>query len=185
VQGGAWQSPLRSALVWKELTMLSGRSPSRHLHRIGDQVAIKYEVDYMKSTRKGGVDRRHLLHHITLATDHTTLHRLDTIDAAAVAACRELLRKGGCPVPGFPGFRVADLGARACGIGEGRDDTWQTLARYQGTFCRVTATPPESRWLAVILLPSLLLLEREDISWLGSFEYCMAAAMFYEADSSG
>lgn len=160
------------------------------------QVAIKYEGDYMKSARKEGVDSQHLLHHITLATNHTILHRLDTIEAAAVAACRGLLPKGG-PVPGFPGFRVEVLGARAftiyfgriplvtCGIGEGRDDTWQTLARCQGTFCRVTATPPVSRWLAVVLLPSLILLEFKDIIWLGDFERCMAAAMIYEADCSG
>jgi len=49
----------------------------------------------------------------------------------------------------------------------------------------VTATPPGSRWLAVVILPSLILLEREDITWLGDFERCMAAAMFHEADCSG
>lgn len=149
----------------------------------------------MKSKRTVVVNRRHLLHHITLATGHTMLHRLDTIDPGAVAACRTLVPFGG-PVPGLPKFRVHYSGDRVfticygrfpiitCGIGEGEDDTWRALKELQETCCPVTVTPPTTRWMAVALLPSLGLLERADLLWLGDFERCMAAAMVIEADRS-
>lgn len=130
-----------------------------------------------------------LLHHITLATGQDTVHRLDTLDPAAVDACRPLLVAGG-PVPAFPAFRVTSVeGGRVwtlyrgadpivtCGHGAGTaDPTWTKLADLQARFMPVTAAAPAGRWLAVVLLPGLLTTARTDIEWLGDFERCMAAA---------
>jgi hypothetical protein len=52
---------------------------------------------------------RMILHHVTLTTGHFTTHRLDVLDAGAVAICRSLLPSGG-PVPAFAAFRVQITG---------------------------------------------------------------------------
>lgn len=129
-----------------------------------------------------------LIHHITLLTGHTATHRLDTIDASAVAACRSLLPEGG-PIPAYSPFR-AEIHLPiwtiwrgrepivTCGIGRGFDDTWMALVELQSRFGPVAAAnPPVSAWLAVAILPSLAALSRDDVGWLGDFERCMAAAI--------
>lgn len=128
------------------------------------------------------------LPHITLATGHNTLHRLDTLDPVAVAACRALLPAGG-PIPGFPAFRVEIHGPVftvwrgrepivTCGICHGDDDTHAALGTLQ-----TVVTPPASyaipagAWLAIAIMPGILTLTQTDIGWLGDFERCMAAAL--------
>lgn len=135
-----------------------------------------------------------LLSHITLTTGHLTTHRLDVLDAGAVAVCRSLLPSGG-PIPAFPAFRVQITGPMftiwrgqeplvSCGIGKGRDDTWTGLCDLDSKFrsmlgATVPHPPaPAGPWLAVALLPPLLALTQSDIGWLGDFERCLAAAMF-------
>lgn len=129
-----------------------------------------------------------LIQHITLLTGHVTTHRLDTLDARAVAVCRGLLPAGG-PVPAFPAYRVTIQGP-VCTIWRGRepvvcwghgngpaDPAWQPLAELQAKFAPVQAQAPAGRWMAVALLPGLLTLARADIDWLADFERCMIAAM--------
>jgi hypothetical protein len=128
-----------------------------------------------------------VVHHITLATGHVATHRLDTLDAGAVAACRALLPSGG-QVPGFAAFRVeihhplftVYRGREplvTCGTGTGTDDVWKSLVELQSKFCPVKADAPKSRWLATVLLPSLVNTPQADIQWLGDFERCLTAAM--------
>jgi hypothetical protein len=64
-----------------------------------------------------------------------------------------------------------------CGIGHGPSDVWKALVLLQDRFAQVKATPPNSQWLAVVILPGIAALTRDDIGWLGDFERCMAAAM--------
>lgn len=129
-----------------------------------------------------------LIQHITLMTGHVTTHRLDTLDAGAVAACRALLPAGG-PVPAFPAYRVQICGP-VCTLWRGRepvvcwahgqgaaDPTWQALADLQAQVAPVKATAPAGRWMAVALLPGMAHLTRADIGWLGDFERCLTAAM--------
>jgi hypothetical protein len=133
-----------------------------------------------------------ILHHVTLATGHTTTHRLDTLDPAAIAACRALLPSGG-PVPALPAYRVQITGPLftlwrgrepivACAHGHGQQDaaTWQTLADLQaeaGAPVKATRPPANGRWLAVAVLPGIAHLTRADIAWLADFERCLTAAM--------
>ena len=134
-----------------------------------------------------------LLSHITLTTGHLSVHRLDTLDPAAVAACRALLPSGG-PVPGFPAFRVEIHGPLftvyrgreplvSCGLGRGRDATWERLSALDAQFrglmgaSQPIAPPPAGPWLAVAILPPLGLLTGSDVQWLGDFERCLAAAI--------
>ena len=136
-----------------------------------------------------------ILHHITLLTGDTAIHRLDILDPAAVAACRSLLPAGG-PVPGFPAYRVTISGPlytiwrgrepiATGGVGHGAQDTrtWQAVAELQAQVAPVKAThpPATAAWLAVALLPGLAHLTRQDIGWLGDFERCMAAALLLPA----
>jgi hypothetical protein len=135
-----------------------------------------------------------LLSHITLTTGHLSVHRLDTLDAAAVAICRTLLPTGGGPVPGFPAFRVEIHGPLftiyrgreplvSCGMGRGRDATWASLCALDEQFRAMLGAsqpivpPPAGPWLAVAILPSLALLANSDAAWLGDFERCLAAAI--------
>ena len=129
------------------------------------------------------------LSHITLLQHgNTVLHRLDTLDPAAVASCRALLPSGG-QIPGFPAFRVEIHGPVftlfrgreplvTCGIGEGEDETWLTLWELQAKFWPVDKMdPPPGKWLAVVLLPPITACTASDIQWFADFERCMAAAM--------
>jgi hypothetical protein len=131
------------------------------------------------------------LHHITLMTGHTTIHRLDTLDPYAIEVCRALLPNGG-PVPMFPAFQVqivegamftlwrASEPILTCGVGEGgtSPDLWEALCKLQSQFAPVkVARPPAKHWLAVALLPGLLTQSQDDVGWLGDFERCLAAAM--------
>lgn len=128
-----------------------------------------------------------LVHHVTLATGHVAIHRLDTLDTGAVDACRALLPHGG-QVPGFPAYRVEIHGPLftiyrgreplvTCATGNGQSDVWECLVELQSKFCPVKADAPKGRWLAVALLPSLVNTPQADIQWLGDFERCLAAAM--------
>lgn len=128
-----------------------------------------------------------IIHHVTLITGDVATHRLDTIDPRAIRACRALLPSGG-PIPHCSPFRVEVLGpvfsvwrARepivTCGLGEGVDETWEALQELQKRSAPVLATPPASRWLAVAILPGITAVSKNDISWLGDFERCMAAAI--------
>lgn len=138
-----------------------------------------------------------IVHHITLTTCHLTTHRLDVLDAGAVAVCRSLLPAGGS-VPGFPAFRVEIHGPLftiwrgreplvSCGIGRGADATWSSLCGLDSQFrSRLGATAPHppapaGPWLAVALLPTLLNLTQSDVTWLGDFERCLGAAMMLPA----
>jgi len=125
--------------------------------------------------------------HVTLMTGDCVLHRLDVLDAGAVAACARLLPGGG-QVPGFAAFRVEIHGPVftifrgreplvMCGIGRGEDDTWRSLVALQECFAPVTAVVPGGLWLAVVLLPHLMALAQADVMWLGDFERCLAAAL--------
>lgn len=129
-----------------------------------------------------------MLPHITLATGHVSVHRLDTLEAGAVAACRGLLPAGGM-VPGFTAFRVVVSGpvftvwrgaepVVSCGVCRGDDEVHGALREMQGRLVTVGAyAVPRGLWLAIVLLPGLLNLTREDVGWLGDFERCMAAAI--------
>jgi hypothetical protein len=138
-----------------------------------------------------------LIHHITLLTGHTATHRLDTIAPGPVAACRALLPDGGT-IPGFAAYRVqvvqglvftVSRGAEpivTCGVGQGLDATWSSLCQLAERVGPVaTRTPPSGHWLAVVLLPGLANTARSDISWIGDFERCMAAALLLPAPSRG
>jgi hypothetical protein len=128
-----------------------------------------------------------IIHHITLLTGHSAVHRLDTLSRSAVDACRSLLPAGG-PIPGFAPFRVQIHGSVftvwrgrepivTCGFGRGSDETWSALIDLQSRFGAVIAQPTASAWLAVALLPGLASVSPEDVKWLGDFERCMASAM--------
>lgn len=129
-----------------------------------------------------------ILHHITLSTGDIATHRLDTIDAGAVALCRALLPAGGVISP-LPAFRVEIHGPVftifrgreplvTCGVGRCVDDpVWPSLASLQSQFAPVLAQPVAGDWLAVVILPSLAATTQADIGWLGDFERCMAAAI--------
>ena len=128
-----------------------------------------------------------LLRHITLLTGHCATHRLDTLSAEAVAACRALLPSGG-PVPGFPAFRV-EIQAPiftifrgrepllTCALGQTNPGLWKLLCDTQSRFAPASPPEPAGQWLAVVLLPGLANTAQADISWLGDFERCMAAAL--------
>jgi hypothetical protein len=131
-----------------------------------------------------------LIHHVTLATGDTVTHRLDTLDAGAVDACRALLPDGG-QIPGFAAYRVEIHGPVftvyrgreplvTCGLGTGDDDVWRCLCELQRKFCPVATSPPDGQWLAVVLLPSLANTPQADLGWLGDFERCLAAAMLID-----
>jgi hypothetical protein len=130
-----------------------------------------------------------LTHHITLVTGDSIAHRLDTISPEVVSACRALMPHGG-KVPGFPAFRV-EIAERTiftiyrgreplvtCGVGVGRNQVWDTLIETQEHFAPCVVTePPHGQWLAVVVLPPLANVARNDIAWLADFERCMAAAL--------
>jgi hypothetical protein len=127
------------------------------------------------------------INHITLLTGDSVLHRLDTIDPAALAACTALLPSGG-QIPSFPAYRVEIHGPIftlyrgreplvTCGLGSGPDEVWQTLHHLQQQFGPVKAKAPIGRWLAVVILPPLVTLTKSDISWLADFERSLAAAI--------
>lgn len=133
-----------------------------------------------------------IIHHITLLTGHITTHRLDVLDAGAVAACRALLPAGG-PIPGFPAFRVTIATTvftvwrgkeplLTCGVGTGRDATWRELEVLHTQFApifggKLPPPAPAGQWLGVALLPPIAMLTQSDIGWLGDFERCLAAAI--------
>lgn len=128
-----------------------------------------------------------LIQHITLLSGDNATHRLDTLSPEAVQACRELLPDGG-QVPGFTAFRVQITGPVftiyrgaeplvTCGIGRGHDGTWDALAQLQARFAPVVAHLPKAQWMAVAILPGLVMTARSDIGWLADFERCMAAAI--------
>lgn len=130
-----------------------------------------------------------LIHHITLATGHTATHRLDTLDAGAVAACRSLLPAGG-PIPNCAPWRVEitgpvwtiwrgrDCPVVTCGVGRGHAEPWQSLVDLQARFAPApSGRAPSGQWLAAVLLPGLALTSADDVGWLGDFERCMAAAV--------
>ena len=139
------------------------------------------------------INHHMLLSHITLTTGHLTTHRLDVLDAGAVAVCRSLFPSGG-PVPALPAFRVEIHSTLftifrgreplvSCGIGRGNDATWTSLCGLDSQFRHLLGATvphppaPAGPWLAVALPPPLLALTQSDIGWLGDFERCLAAAM--------
>lgn len=129
-----------------------------------------------------------ICHHITLATGDVALHRLDTLSAEAVAACRSLLPAGG-PIPQCKPWRVEitgtiwtiwrgrDVPVVTCGVGRGQGSPWPELVALQSRFAPVAVSPPAGTWLAVAILPGLALAARDDIGWLADFERCLAAAI--------
>lgn len=132
-----------------------------------------------------------IIHHVTLITGDVATHRLDLISEESVQACRSLLPKGG-EIPQCSPFMIEITGpvftvsrgrdpVVVCGIGSGRDITWDSLVDLQSRFAPVVASAPRSQWLAVVLLPGLASIAREDISWLGDFERCMAAAILLKS----
>jgi hypothetical protein len=135
------------------------------------------------------------LTHITLMQHgNAVLHRLDTLDPAAVTACYSLLPKGG-QVPGFAAFRVEIHGPVftiyrgreplvVCGLGIGEDETWLTLWELQAKFAPVDkADAPPGQWLAVVILPPLATVAKQDTGWLADFERCLAAAILNSEES--
>lgn len=133
-----------------------------------------------------------MLAHVTLFKHGTiVMHRMDTFDADAVAACAKLLPRGGL-VPAFPAYRVEIHGPVftiwrgrdplvTCGVGQGEDETWLTLWEMQARFSSVQhGEAPPGWWLAVVILPGLIMMPREDIFWLADFERCLAAAMIQQ-----
>lgn len=129
-----------------------------------------------------------IITHITLLTGDIATHRLDTIPAGAVDACRALLPAGG-QVPGFPAFRVEINGPIftifrgreaivTCCVGNGHPESWRILVDLQSKFYPAKAkVEPKGRWLAVVILPGILAQAKSDIGWLADFERCMAAAL--------
>lgn len=129
-----------------------------------------------------------IISHITLLTGDIATHRLDTIPAGSVEACRALAPRGGA-VPGFPAFRV-EINAPVftifrgrepivtCAVGQGQAPYWSELVALQTRFHPVkVAKPPAGNWLAVVILPGITNQTHADIGWLGDFERCLAAAL--------
>lgn len=136
-----------------------------------------------------------LLTHVTLATGHVAIHRLDVLDVRAVQACRTMLPRGG-PIPAFPAFTV-DIQLPVftvhhgwepiltCALGRGPEDpVWPMLRHMQLMFQpdAPEVAQPAGPWLAVVLLPALATLTPQDIGWLGDFERCLAAAILLESE---
>ena len=130
-----------------------------------------------------------ILQHITLLTGDNATHRLDTLDAGAVQACRNLLPDGG-KIPSLDAYRVTITDNRiftiwrgksplvTCGLGRGLDDNWRgliSLAQQVGS--PVNANAPKGNWLGVVLLPGLMAENPQNIGWLADFERCLAAAI--------
>lgn len=66
----------------------------------------------------------------------------------------------------------------ACGIGRGVSDIWDSLVKLQEQIgIAVDKSPPAGLWLAVAILPSMVMLTHDDIGWIGDFERCMAAVL--------
>lgn len=124
----------------------------------------------------------------------TVTHRLDLIPEEVRIPMRPLVSAGGGQIPVLPAFRVEIPHPHAftlfrgrepivaCGIGRGASEIWDRLVTLQENIgIAVDKSPPAGLWLAVAILPSMIMLSREDIGWLGDFERCMAAVMLEAA----
>lgn len=128
------------------------------------------------------------IQHITLASGDVATHRLDMIQPAVLATCRALLPHGG-PIPGCHPWRVelqppvftiyrGQEPVLTCGYGCGNDDHWHDLVALQERFTPAKpSAAPCTQWLAVVLLPGITHVSRDDLGWLGDFERCLAAAL--------
>lgn len=160
-----------------------------HAYKHGSDGQLEAALEEAIATLKNVKPPPLYLHHITLVEGgNVVTHRLDTLDPQAVAACRALLPGGG-QVPRLPAFRVEIHGPVftiwrgreplvTCGVGQGEDETWLSLWEMQAKFWPVDKMePPGGTWLAVVVLPSFLMLAPQDQRWIADFERCLAAAM--------
>jgi hypothetical protein len=144
--------------------------------------------------------------HLTLNTgDRVEQHRAEVTDDA-IRVLTPLVNKGGGRLPDpFSAFRVElarDPGDGwnsftvyhgrnsivECGLCWDVKDSrklWDVICNQYLCACNTTAVdwtnaptmPSTVPWLAVILLPGLLSLTRDDVLWLGDFERCLAFAI--------
>jgi hypothetical protein len=137
------------------------------------------------------------LTHLTLTTGHRRDSPRHEVGEAALAAVRPLLRHGGGPIPGCPGYRVVltreGLDAVftvyngrghplvTCGLARERpQDVWDALVQIMDpAWSRGPRAPrPEGTpWLGVVLLPTGLTTARAALSWMADFERVLAWAL--------
>lgn len=142
--------------------------------------------------------------HYTLNTGDSVESPRSAVADAAIAALRPLLARGGQLPAAFGAYRVevshAPGGAMfsihrgahpivLCAVSWDPATAEMMWSHIERVYLDLGDTPsrvapgklaerPESTpWLAVVILPTILLESRNDISWLGDFERCFAWAL--------
>jgi hypothetical protein len=128
-----------------------------------------------------------LLHHISLTSGHSAVHRLDVLDPMRIAAYRQMCTAGAV-IPQMEEFSVhirrdlmtilrGETPVILCALGMGRSHAWNVLEAFQETFSPVKANPPAARWLGVVELPALGKLSFADAFLMADFQRYLAAAL--------
>ena len=146
----------------------------------------------------------------TLNTEHTVVSPRESVAPEAMAVCAPLADHGGVIPPCAP-FRVEvthGLGCSVFAVFRGREpvvtcglawtpagaaEAWPAIeelylqvsdrAPQLMAATKVAEQPNALPWLAVVILPPIHTLRREDIGWLGDFERCLAWAILERASS--
>jgi len=139
--------------------------------------------------------------HLTVNTGHSVESPRSAVDNRVIAALRPLIATGGGPIP-IPPWRVdirrapggwvfallrGSEQAVICALATESDATeiWQKIERHYFELTEqmpgmldVGAAAPEmptqAPWLAVLILPGMLMSTCEDVGWMGDFERCLA-----------
>jgi hypothetical protein len=151
--------------------------------------------------------------HYTLNTGHAVASPRSGVSQEAIQALQPLSDRGG-PIPGCAPFRVeVTRGAGSavftvwrgqepvvtCGLAwtvAGEAEAWPAIEKLYLDLsdsrpellapAKEASKPASLPWLAVVLLQSLLTQSRNDVSWLGDFERCLAWTILSEdARSAG
>jgi hypothetical protein len=145
--------------------------------------------------------------HCTVNTGHSVEQPRSAIGPEAIEALQPLAEHGGA-IPGCAPFRVtvtqgpgsavftvwrAKEPVVTCGLAwtaDGEAEAWPAIeklyldlsdSRPELVAPGKEAEKPTSRpWLAVVLLPFIVNQSRDDVSWLGDFERCMAWTILEE-----
>ena len=139
--------------------------------------------------------------HYTLNTGDSRVSQRSEVADAAIATLRPLLARGGQLPPPFSGYRVevshapggaifsVHRGAHPtvlCAVSRDPATADRMWSEIEGVYLQLVdntqhvapgklAERPESTpWLAVVVLPTIILESRSDIGWLGDFERCFA-----------